>query len=91
MALLGAGALRLFATLFVVGLAARGAAAAVPIPSLLTTSDGGVITVTIHVLGVLYAAAHAGCTCLREHGMQSTYNVSDISTCRCPYFVLNLA
>lgn len=43
--LFGAGALGLFATVLAIGLAARGADAAVPIPSILATSDGGIIQV----------------------------------------------
>ena len=80
MARLGAGSLRLFATLLAVGLASRGAAAAVPIPSILTTSDGGVITVTLCGLCARYAGAYASCTCLREHAWHAEHdNVSDIA------------
>jgi hypothetical protein len=68
MARLGAGALQLFATLVAVALAARGAAAVVPRPSIMLTGDGGVISVTLYELSMPHAAARAVCTCLREHG-----------------------
>ena len=66
MARLGAGAVRLLAALLVMGLAARGAAA-IAIPSILATSDGGVITVTSHGPRMPCAATQTACTWLREH------------------------